>query len=151
MRTERGNPQRLQRNLVALVSTLQLCDQQLAAPEHERQIVDWARSAGTSCVPQSGHAVAQRRLVNAGSQIEPTRLGLNGGDAYLLCHGGLQLGGANIANYAAVNRCVGLAAGARSLTGRAVRGAGAVVTRGAVLAEHAIELPLAGEAAGCGD
>jgi hypothetical protein len=40
VRTERGNPQRLQRNVVALVSTLQLCDQQFAAPEHERQIVE---------------------------------------------------------------------------------------------------------------
>ena len=63
------------------------------------------------------------------------------------------MGDANIANYAAVNRCLGLAAGARSLTGRAYGVAGPVVTRGAArfLAEHAIELPLAGEAAGCGD
>ena len=62
------------------------------------------------------------------------------------------MGGANIANYAAVNRCLGLAAGARSLTGRAVGVAGPIVARGAArfLAEH-IELPLAGEAAGCGD
>jgi predicted nuclease with RNAse H fold len=47
----------------------------------------------------------------------------------------------------------GLATAARSLTRRAIGVAGPVVTRGAArfLAEHAIELPLAGEAAGCGD
>ena len=122
------------------------CACELSAETHSDSSATSSRSSRrSSCVINNSQ-------VNAGSQIAPTRLGLNGGDAYLLCHGGLQLGGANIANYAAVNRCLGLAAGARSLTGRAIGVAGPIVARGAArfLAEH-IELPLAGEAAGCGD